>query len=81
LVEGSSPSRPTIPINDLGYYTTHGENVADVMAVAAPLGMGTSTFGVAIAGPLQRLAGHEAALGKKLVRALKMLEGASGAGV
>jgi IclR family acetate operon transcriptional repressor len=62
-----------------GYYTTHGENVADVMAIAAPLRMGTSTFGVAIAGPLQRLADHEAALGKKLVRALKMLESARGA--
>lgn len=59
-----------------GYYATHGENVSDVMAVAAPLRLGTSTstFGVAIAGPLQRLADKEAQLGQKLVRALKSLE-------
>jgi len=57
-----------------GYYVTHGENVSDVMAVAAPLRIGTSTFGVAIAGPLQRLANKDAALGKALVRYLKMLE-------
>ena len=57
-----------------GYYATYGENVPDVMAIAAPLRMGTSTFGVAIAGPLQRLAGKEAALGKKLGRYLKRME-------
>ena len=57
-----------------GYYVTHGENVSDVMAVAAPLRIGTSTFGVAIAGPLQRLANKEAALGKALIRYLKTLE-------
>ena len=59
-----------------GYYATQGENVSDVMAVGAPLTMGTSTFGVAIAGPLQRLVGKEAALAKKLLRALKALEAA-----
>lgn len=57
-----------------GYYATHGENVSDVMAIAAPLRMGASTIGVAIAGPLQRVADNEAALGKKLVRCLKALE-------
>ena len=54
-----------------GYYSTHGENVSDVMAIAAPLRMGSSTFGVAIAGPRQRMAEKEATLGKKLVRSLK----------
>ena len=59
-----------------GYYATHGENVSDVVAIAAPLQLGNSTFGVAIAGPLQRLADKEAVLGKKLMRALKALEAA-----
>ena len=57
-----------------GYYVTHGENVSDVVAIAAPLRIGTATFGVAIAGPLQRLADREAAVAKKLVRALKSTE-------
>ena len=57
-----------------GYYLTRGENVSDVVAVAAPLRIGNATFGVAIAGPLQRLADREAALAKKLVRALKATE-------
>jgi DNA-binding IclR family transcriptional regulator len=61
-----------------GYFATHGENVSDVMAVAAPLRVGASTFGVAIAGPLQRLGENEAALGRKLVRALKVLESTGG---
>lgn len=57
-----------------GYYITHGENVSDVVAIAAPLQIGNSTFGVAIAGPLQRLSEKEPALAKKLVRSLKSLE-------
>ncbi|MEQ8660472.1 MAG: IclR family transcriptional regulator C-terminal domain-containing protein [Gammaproteobacteria bacterium] len=50
-----------------GYYLTRGENVADVMAVAAPLAFGQALFGVAVAGPVPRmeaaLAAHVAALG------------------
>ncbi|MFY9328245.1 MAG: IclR family transcriptional regulator [Georgfuchsia sp.] len=57
-----------------GYYVTYGENVSEVMAVAAPLKIGTTTFGVAIAGPLQRLAKKEEVLGKTLVRELKAIE-------
>ena len=57
-----------------GYYTTHGENVSDVVAIAAPLQIGNSTFGVAIAGPMQRLADREAGLAKKLLRFLKSME-------
>lgn len=59
---------------ELGYCVTHGENVSDVMAIAAPLQIGSSVFGIAIAGPLQRLADRESALGKRLVRYLKRLE-------
>jgi IclR family transcriptional regulator, acetate operon repressor len=57
-----------------GFFVTRGENVSDVMAIAAPLKIGASLFGVAIAGPLQRLADKEAALGKKLVATLKKIE-------
>lgn len=57
-----------------GYTMTRGENVSDVVAVAAPLQIGNSTFGIAIAGPLQRLDGHEGALAKKLVRFVKGME-------
>ena len=64
-----------------GYYSTHGENVSDVMAIAAPLRMGTSTFGVAIAGPRQRMAEKEATLAKKLVRSVKTLEANSPSGM
>ncbi|MEQ8232336.1 MAG: IclR family transcriptional regulator [Gammaproteobacteria bacterium] len=49
-----------------GHYLTRGENVADVMAVAAPLAFGQALFGVAVAGPLPRmqdaLAAHVTAL-------------------
>jgi DNA-binding IclR family transcriptional regulator len=45
---------------------TTGENVADVMAVAATVRLGSEIYGIAIAGPLHRmtdaLARHEAAL-------------------
>lgn len=38
-----------------GYFVTRGENVADVMAVASSLGLAGEVFGIAIAGPLQRM--------------------------
>ena len=57
-----------------GYFVTHGENVSDVVAIAAPLRIGNATFGVAIAGPMQRMADKEATLAKKLMRSIKPLE-------
>ncbi len=49
-----------------GYFVTTGENVADVMAVAATVRLGSEIYGIAIAGPIHRmtdaLAGHEEAL-------------------
>ncbi len=49
-----------------GYFVTTGENVADVMAVAATVRLGGEIYGIAIAGPVHRmndaLASHEAAL-------------------
>ena len=69
-----TPKADLVASRARGYYSTHGENVSDVMAIAAPLTMGTSTFGVAIAGPRQRMAEKEATLGKKLLRSMKTLE-------
>jgi IclR family acetate operon transcriptional repressor len=57
-----------------GYYATRGENVSDVTAVAAPLKIGASTFGVAIAGPIQRMAKKESVLGRRLIRHLRTIE-------
>ena len=38
-----------------GYQMTRGENVADVAAIAAPVRVGGRVFGIAVAGPLQRM--------------------------
>jgi DNA-binding IclR family transcriptional regulator len=38
-----------------GYFVTRGENVADVMAVASSFSLAGEVFGIAIAGPLQRM--------------------------
>lgn len=38
-----------------GYAITRGENVVDVMAIAAPLQLGNEVYAVAIAGPLSRM--------------------------
>jgi DNA-binding IclR family transcriptional regulator len=36
-------------------YITRGENVADVMAIAVPVHLGSEKFGIAIAGPMPRM--------------------------
>jgi DNA-binding IclR family transcriptional regulator len=61
-----------------GWYATRGENVADVMAVAAPLRLGSSVFGVAIAGPLHRMQAAEAKHAKRLLQCVRRLEDADG---
>ena len=38
-----------------GYSITRGENIEDVMAIAAPLQRGALTLGLAVAGPLNRI--------------------------
>lgn len=38
-----------------GYFVTVGENVADVMAVAATVRLGGDVYGIAIAGPIHRM--------------------------
>ncbi len=57
-----------------GYCVTRGENVSDVMAVAAPLRLGASVLGVAIAGPLHRMEPNEAKMGKRLLQCVRRLE-------
>lgn len=57
-----------------GYFLTRGENVTDVMAIAAPLHLGSVTLGVAIAGPLHRMEIAEKRHAQKLLHAVKALE-------
>lgn len=50
-----------------GFFTTHGENVADVTALAVPIGVNNELFGLAVAGPSHRVqAGFD-----RVARALK----------
>jgi IclR family acetate operon transcriptional repressor len=57
-----------------GWYGTRGENVRDVMAVAATLQIGTTALGVAIAGPVHRIQPIESALGERLARCVRQIE-------
>ena len=57
-----------------GYYVTRGENVADVMALAAPVRIGTQTLGVAIAGPMHRMDPNEPMLASKLRQCVQSME-------
>ena len=40
-----------------GWYVTHGETVADLMAVAVPVTVSGETYSVALAGPVHRMEG------------------------
>lgn len=57
-----------------GWFVTRGENVVDVMAVAAPLRLGTMTLGVAIAGPMHRMQDAEKRQAQRLLAAIKSIE-------
>jgi len=61
-----------------GVFTTRGENVVDVMALAIPLVIGGETFGIAIAGPLQRIALQEERCVGLLADAYRQFEGIEG---
>ncbi len=41
--------------NQLGYFTTRGENVADVTAIAVPVTINNELLGLAVAGPSHRM--------------------------
>src|SRR5262249_4318803 len=38
-----------------GYFITAGENVADVMAIATTVRLGSEVYGIAVAGPIHRM--------------------------
>lgn len=57
-----------------GYFVTRGENVADVMAIAATATVRGETLGIAIAGPLTRMDANEAAHADRLKAACAALE-------
>ena len=56
-----------------GYAVTRGENVTDVMALAAPLRLAGRTFGVAVAGPLHRMEPNEARMAVRLRQCIRSL--------
>lgn len=57
-----------------GYYMTRGENVSDVMAIAAPVRRAGAVFGVAVAGPLHRMEAAETRIAAKLRHCLRAFE-------
>jgi DNA-binding IclR family transcriptional regulator len=57
-----------------GYYVTRGENVVDVMAIAAPLRLGSAAFGIAIAGPLHRMEDAERKHAARLLQTVRAIE-------
>ena len=57
-----------------GYQLTRGENVADVMALAAIVDLNGLSFGIALAGPIHRMAPNEAALARELLAARNRME-------
>jgi DNA-binding IclR family transcriptional regulator len=42
-----------------GWYVTHGETVADLMAAAVPVELNGEIYSVALAGPMQRMEGAQ----------------------
>ncbi|MDP1691112.1 MAG: IclR family transcriptional regulator [Burkholderiaceae bacterium] len=50
-----------------GWYVTRGENVADVMALAAPLQLGSLTLAIAVAGPIHRMARTQSGVASQLL--------------
>jgi DNA-binding IclR family transcriptional regulator len=52
-----------------GWYVTHGETVADLMAVAVPVELNGEIYSVALAGPMQRMEGAQ----KRQVKLLQEL--------
>jgi DNA-binding IclR family transcriptional regulator len=57
-----------------GYYLTRGENVSDVMAIAAPVRRAGAVFGVAVAGPLHRMEAAEARIAARLRHCLRSFD-------
>lgn len=62
---------------DAGLYVTRGENVADVMAVAVPLVLSGNVFGIAVAGPIDRVGRNFPEISDALRDARSDIEGAA----
>jgi len=56
-----------------GTYVTRGENVPDVMAIAAPLRRGSLALAVAVAGPIHRMRAAEAQVAGQLLDCVRRL--------
>lgn len=54
-----------------GWHVTRGENVADVMAIAAPLQLGSMTLVIAVAGPVHRMAPAESRAAGQLLACVR----------
>jgi IclR family acetate operon transcriptional repressor len=57
-----------------GYSETRGENVADVMAIARTVQLGADQYGIAIAGPLNRMAPAAKVHTEKLIKMCREIE-------
>ena len=57
-----------------GWYVTHGETVADLMAVAVPVELNGETYSVALAGPMHRMEGALKRYTKQLIELRAALE-------
>ena len=58
-----------------GFYITRGENVAEVMAIAAPVLVAGETYGLAVAGPHTRMAGKQDEVQEALLAACTRIGG------
>lgn len=56
-----------------GRFVTRGENVADVMAVAAPVVVGGETYAIVVAGPIHRMEPRLDAHAKRLIAECKAM--------
>ncbi len=56
-----------------GWQVTRGENVADVMAIAAPLPLGTLSLALAVAGPMHRMAAAETRTADALLACVRQI--------
>lgn len=61
-----------------GYFVTRGENVVDVMGMAATADVYGEVMGIAVAGPLVRMEANEEALATQLLQACRTLESPGG---
>ena len=61
-----------------GYQMTRGENVVDVGAIAMPVSLLGRTFGVAVAGPIQRLDANVSRHADLLAEACRKMEALAG---